>query len=86
MLVDRTNSENVIAFLRGFVEQYNGNIRDVCIITDNHSAHKSKATKAELARLNLDMRFLPPWSSVLNPIERVWSIVKGDWAKQLSKI
>jgi len=25
--------------------------------------------------------FLPPYSSVLNPIERVWNMIKQEWRK-----
>ena len=32
------------------------------------------------------MLFIPPYSSVLNPIEHWWSLVKGQWRKQMSKV
>ena len=32
---------------------------------------------------NFKELFLPPYSSVLNPIERLWSVLKGKWTKSL---
>jgi len=32
------------------------------------------------------MLFLPPYSSVLNPIEKVWNTMKYIWSKNVAKI
>jgi transposase len=46
------------------------------VILDNLSPHKNPATLALLAASAIDVRFLPPYSPDLNPIEKMWSKVK----------
>ena len=53
---------------------------------DNHSAHKSKKTRAYLDDLGIAHRFQPPYSCTLNPCEHWWSVIKNSWAKNLSKL
>jgi transposase len=45
------------------------------LILDNASWHKSKSLN--LGRF--ERVFLPPYSPDLNPIERLWLLMKGDW-------
>ena len=46
------------------------------IIVDNASVHKSKELK-ELFRLHdVILEFLPPYSPELNPIEKLWGLLK----------
>lgn len=45
------------------------------VYMDNLSVHHSKSI-TELFGERVDVRFLPPYSCVLNPIERLWSVVK----------
>ena len=45
------------------------------LILDNASWHKSKS----LNWGNFEPAFLPPYSPDLNPIERLWLIMKGEW-------
>lgn len=45
------------------------------LILDNASWHKSKSL--ELG--NFERVFLPPYSPDLNPIERLWHLMKGEW-------
>lgn len=49
---------------------------------DNLSIHKAKCIQ-ELYDEDFKCMFLPPYSCVLNPIERVWSLVKREWRKRV---
>ena len=46
------------------------------LILDNPSAHKSAASRDTLAKYHAEMKFLPPYSPDLNPIEKMWSKLK----------
>lgn len=66
-----------IAFLTKLPHGIDGNI---FLIVDGHSSHKSAETKKFVAAQNgrLSLFFLPPYSSELNPDERVWKNIKHD--------
>ena len=78
---DRPNTETVLNFLETFKRELPINLKDITLVTDNHSAHKSHLTKKWLFENNTSFYFLPPYSSVLSPVERVWSVFKSKWAK-----
>ena len=42
---------------------------ELTLVMDNCSSHKSKATKSELQKLNMNIYFLPTYSPCLDPIE-----------------
>ena len=46
------------------------------VILDNLSAHKDKAALEMIEQAGAEVRFLPPYSPDLNPIEKMWSKVK----------
>lgn len=46
------------------------------LIMDNLSPHKSQLTLSLIAQTGAEVRFLPPYSPDLNPIEKMWSKVK----------
>lgn len=46
------------------------------VIMDNLSAHKSDIVKAMIEEKGAILKFLPPYSPDLNPIEKMWSKVK----------
>ena len=48
------------------------------VILDNLSSHKDKESLALIAAQGAEVRFLPPYSPDLNPIEKMWSKVKED--------
>lgn len=79
-------NENVIfdgcvnkAIFKDFIEQqllptlYKGDI----IIMDNHKAHKIKFNLKKFKKYGVTIKYLPPYSPDLNPIEMMWSQVKG---------
>jgi transposase len=46
------------------------------VIMDNLGAHKNDRTEALIVATGAKVRFLPPYSPDLNPIEKMWSKVK----------
>ncbi len=47
------------------------------VIMDNARFHQSAKTQELIAAAHCQVRFLPPYSPDLNPIEPVWAIVKA---------
>jgi len=48
------------------------------VIMDNLAAHKGDETAALITAAGAEVRFLPPYSPDLNPIEKMWSKVKNS--------
>ena len=48
------------------------------VVMDNLRAHKSPETLALIKAAGASVRFLPAYSPDLNPIEKMWSKVKGS--------
>ncbi len=46
------------------------------VVLDNLSAHKDPQTQDPIEQAGAELRFLPPYSPDLNPIEKMWSKVK----------
>lgn len=55
------------------------------LVLDNLPIHHSKKVKEVMEECKFRVRFLPPYSCSLNPIEKVWHVVKNKWRKQLVK-
>jgi transposase len=53
---------------------------------DNLSVHHSKIVKEEFDNRWFIYQFLPPQSCELNPIEKVWNLIKGQWRKNSYRI
>jgi transposase len=47
------------------------------VVLDNLGAHKDCEALAQIAATGAEVRFLPPYSPDLNPIEKMWSKVKA---------
>ena len=47
------------------------------VIMDNLAAHKNDQTIALIRQVSANVRFLPPYSLDLNPIEMMWSKIKA---------
>ena len=54
--------------------------RKVIVVQDNLSVHKTALAKS-LYTGDFEQLFLPPYSCELNPIETVWSLVKGKYRR-----
>jgi transposase len=52
----------------------------VVVIMDNLSVHNAKIVEEEFER-HFEKRLLPTYSCALNPIERIWRVVKQTWRK-----
>jgi transposase len=48
-----------------------------CVIMDNLGTHKNAQTLALITAVGASVRFLPPYSPELNPIEMMWSKLKA---------
>ena len=84
---DRTNTSSVIDFFKHFLRKVKYR-KQILVITDNHSAHHSKLLKLFMMQKEkrIKLIFLPAYSSVLSPQERVWSQLKSLWSKNMSRI
>ena len=56
------------------------------VIMDNLSVHHSLIVKKEFDNPFFHYQFLPPQSCELNPIEKVWNIIKCEWRKHSYRI
>ena len=83
---DTTDTDSVLLFLRHFVASVTEPIRSVVLVMDNHAAHHSDRVAAYCLRVRLSLKFLPPYSSPLNPVERIWGQVKHHWGKRMSQL
>ncbi len=54
------------------------------VIMDNLGSHKSEAVKQAIHAANARLRFLPPYSPDLNPIEQAFSKIK-HWMRMAQK-
>ena len=48
------------------------------VVMDNLPAHRSAAVREAIHRVGAELRFLPPYSPDLNPIEMAFSKFKAD--------
>ena len=76
-----TNSETVFEFFNQMRLEHE--LRGTVLVMDNHRAHWSHRVRDLLEAQGCELLFLPPASSVLNPIEVVWAQVKRQWRQSL---
>jgi transposase len=50
------------------------------VVMDNLAVHRAKKVM-ELFDNTFVPMFLPPYSSALNPIERLWAVLKDKWKR-----
>ena len=50
--------------------------REIWLVCDNASFHKTNYIIALAQSLNINLIFLPPYSPFLNPIENLWGVLK----------
>ena len=85
-VADSTRKETVVEFFEKMKREAPFNMQEITLVTDNHSAHKSRLVRSWLEREGVRLMLLPVYSSTLSPVERVWSMFKARWAKALSKV
>ena len=86
MVTRRTDQVEVRNFLEYVLVQAPVPAKDIVFVCDNHASHHSRMVTDWAEANGVTMMFLPPYSSALNVIERVWSAFKTEWAKQLTKV
>lgn len=55
--------------------------RKTLVVLDNLSVHKAKSVRKHFS-FGFQQLFLPPYSCELNPIERLWNLIKNQWRRQ----
>ena len=80
VFVENNNSNIFLNFMQALKTKCQG--RRVVVILDNLRIHHSKKLN-EVYDNDFKELFLPTYSSELNPIERLWSIVKRKWTQHL---
>ena len=80
-IAPRTNAETVFEFFDQMRREHE--LAGSVIVMDNHRAHWSHRVRDLLAAQGCELLFLPPASSILNPIEVVWAQVKRQWRQSL---
>jgi transposase len=71
---ETVNAENMIEFLKNL--EKNSNSLKIHVICDNGRANKNKALQEYLKTSRIEIHYLPPYSPNLNPIERLWKIMR----------
>ena len=80
ILTDKTNINNVEQFFK----HIENTIQPECVmVLDNHAAHRSGRIKNLAHRMGIELLFMPPTASELNPVEKMWSYFKRQWRKRL---
>ena len=74
---------NDTASFQKFVQELVRNTKgDAIVYMDNYSVHYAKPVR-EFFNERIQQRFLPAYSCALNPIEKLWMLVKGQWRKKM---
>lgn len=74
----RCNGEQTIKFLQRLVQWLDEPDRQLVIIWDGASYHRSKIVQAEAERLGIELIRLPGYSPDLNPIEGLWKWLRQE--------
>ena len=80
-LIPTTNAIEVEGFFLEMSSKFN--LSGSIVIMDNHRAHLSRRVKELFQELQCQLFFLPVASSILNPIETLWSQLKRKWRCRL---
>ena len=81
-----TNRHEVIKLLEKLIAASPVDPKEIVVVLDNHGSHHSYDVRDFVAAKGITLLFLPAYSSTLNPIERLWSLVKHKWAKKLAAL
>ena len=80
-LADGTNGHTVLEYFTSMAAKHK--LSGALIIMDNHRAHYKDVVLELLLSEGAELLFLPPASSVMNPIETLWAIIKRRWRQAL---
>jgi putative transposase len=72
--LEHSRKEDVCSFLTKIRKE--NPEKSLLIILDNFSSHHAHETLTVARKENIDLIFLPPYSSDLNPIEYIWKSIK----------
>lgn len=71
---ETVNAENVIEFFKRLESLSKANT--IHVICDNGPSNKNKKLQEYLKTSKIKMHYLPPYSPNLNPIERLWKVLR----------
>ena len=71
---DTINSDSIINHLQLLRERH-GPKGTIYFVLDQAPYHRAKAVIVEAEKLNIVIKYLPPYSPNLNPIERLWKVM-----------
>ena len=74
----KCNSEHTVQFLEQLVQWLSETKRQVMLIWDGASYHRSKQVQAAAQRLGIHILPLPAYSPDLNPVERLWQWLRDE--------
>ena len=81
-LGESTNTQEVLVFMKSMVNKLTIPSNAV-IVLDNHVCHKVQDLRDFMESKKVQLLFLPPNASFLNPVERMWGYYKKTFAKML---
>ena len=70
-----------LTFLKGLIDKL-GSSR-AYLVMDNLPIHHSKKVREMVDLSPHEIVWLPPYTCSLNPIEKVWYLIKNEWRKKL---
>ena len=82
-----TDTLNFVEFIEEIINKMDlakFNYRKPVLVMDSHAVHKSRGTRPWLKKFRV--LYLPAYSSYLNPVESVWSLMKRNIHKELARI
>ena len=71
---DTINSDYIINHLK-LLRESEGSKGIIYLVLDQAPYHRAEAVLNEANKLNIVLKFLPPYSPNLNPIERLWKVM-----------
>ena len=68
-----------MTFLKELVKSMGDEVATSVLVLDNHRAHYGHSVTEYCVSIGLDLLYVPPYASELNPIELVWAHFKRLW-------
>jgi transposase len=79
ILRESNTTETFASFTAELVEKIKG---DAVVYMDNFSVHHSNLVKSQFND-RVMQRFLPAYTCTLNPIEKLWLVIKDKWRRAM---